>query len=62
MLRSPGPTRWWMAGDATDVVSVLAADLPLTLDGKGATTLCVIVRATGLGGRVSRDAGPFCSP
>ncbi|MEO5902074.1 MAG: protein kinase [Ilumatobacteraceae bacterium] len=49
------------AGDATDVVSVLAADLPLTLDGKGATTLCVIVRAVGSGGRLSRDGATVCS-
>ena len=49
-------------GDATDVATVVGADLPLTLDGKGAARLCVVVRAVGPGGRVSRDGGPYCSP
>jgi serine/threonine protein kinase len=47
---------------ASAVVTVGASDLPLTLDGEGAAHLCVVVRAVGSGGRVSRDGGPFCSP
>ena len=44
-----------------DVVTVQAGQLPVTVDGKGASTLCVVVRALGADGRVSRDGGPFCS-
>ncbi|MFT3852342.1 MAG: protein kinase [Ilumatobacteraceae bacterium] len=43
-------------------VTVAADQLPATVDGQGASTLCVTVRALGSEGRVSRDAGPFCSP
>jgi hypothetical protein len=49
-------------GETADVLTVAVADLPVTLDGSGAGNLCVVVRAVGPGGRVSRDGGPFCSP
>ena len=43
------------------IVAVDADELPVVVDGDGATTMCVVVRALGREGRVSRDAGPFCS-
>jgi len=44
-----------------DVVSVESAALPATIDGNGATTMCVVVRAVGNDGRLSRDSTAFCS-
>jgi len=44
-----------------DVVSVESAALPATIDGDGATTMCVVVRAVGNDGRLSRDSSTFCS-
>lgn len=35
--------------------------LAATVAGNGASTMCVVVRALGDEGRVSRDGGPFCS-
>jgi tRNA A-37 threonylcarbamoyl transferase component Bud32 len=42
-------------------VSVDADALPATLEAPGAAALCVVVRAVGDGGRISRDAPPACS-
>ena len=44
-----------------DVVSVESAGLPATIVGNGATTMCVVVRAVGNDGRLSRDSRAFCS-
>jgi serine/threonine protein kinase len=43
-----------------DVIAATPEQLPILVDGRGATTLCVVVRAVGNDGRISRDAGPFC--
>ena len=48
-----------VVGASSDPVT--AAVLPATVDGAGATTLCVTVRAVGESGRVSRDSEPACS-
>ena len=47
-------------GGTAEPVTVAAADLPLVLSGEAATG-CVVVQAVGTGGRVSRQAGPFCA-
>ena len=48
-------------GSGVDTVSVGADGLPATVDAPGATSLCVVVRALGEGGRISRDSEPACS-
>ena len=47
-------------GGAAEPMTVAAADLPVVLSGDAATG-CVTVQAVGSGGRVSRQAGPFCA-
>ena len=47
-------------GGTAESLTVAAADLPLVLSGESATG-CVTVQAVGSGGRVSRQAGPFCA-
>ena len=47
-------------GGTAKPLTVAATDLPLLLAGESATG-CVTVQAVGSGGRVSRQAGPFCA-
>jgi hypothetical protein len=47
--------------NGTAVVAVAPGEDTAVVEGQGATTMCVVVRALGNEGRVSRDAGPFCS-
>jgi hypothetical protein len=42
-------------------VTVAADDLPATVLAPDATNLCVVVRAVGDGGRISRDSDPACA-
>jgi hypothetical protein len=48
-------------GATLEPITVAAADLPATLSAAEASTLCVVVRAVGEGGRISRDSAPACS-
>jgi serine/threonine protein kinase len=59
----PGAVRYLVTpvGGNSRTIDVTAADLPLQVDGAGATNLCVIIQAVAESGRLSAQSQPFCS-